>query len=88
MPQIPDFQVCHVGAAPVIRQLIEELGLISRIDQLSPVKKDVCHVSVGTRIAAIMINQLTDRKALYKVETFYEWQEFELLFVCLFYVDM
>ncbi|WP_188634366.1 DUF4277 domain-containing protein, partial [Lentibacillus kapialis] len=66
MPQIPDFQVCRVGAAPVIRQLIEKLGLIDRIDHLSPVKKDVCHVSVGTRIAAIMINQLTDRKALYK----------------------
>ncbi|MEI3612962.1 DUF4277 domain-containing protein [Pseudogracilibacillus sp. SO30301A] len=61
IPQIPDFQVCRVGAAPIIHQLIEALGLIDRIDQLSPVKKENCKVSVGTRIAAIIINQLTDR---------------------------
>src|SRR5690606_26190821 len=46
----------------------------------SPVKKEDCHVSVGTRIAALIINQLTDRKALYKVEEFYERQDVELLF--------
>ncbi|MCJ7839522.1 hypothetical protein MUB24_01085 [Lederbergia sp. NSJ-179] len=40
IPQIPDFQVCRVGSAPVIRQLIDKLGLIDRIDQLSPVKKE------------------------------------------------
>lgn len=62
IPQIPDFQVCRVGSAPVIRKLIDEMGLIDRIDQLSPVKKEACNVSVGTRIAAIMINQLTSRK--------------------------
>lgn len=80
IPQIPDFYVRRVGAAPVIRQLIEELGLIDRIDQLSPVKKEICRVSVGTRVAAMIINQLTDRKALYKVEEFYERQDVELLF--------
>lgn len=80
IPQIPDFQVCRVGSAPVVRQLIDKLGLIDRIDQLSPVKKEDCHVSVGTRIAALIINQLTDRKALYKVEEFYERQDVELLF--------
>jgi len=70
--QIPDFQVCRVGTAPVVRQLIDKLGLIDRMDQISPVKKEACNVSVGTRIAALIINQLTDRKALCKVKEFYE----------------
>jgi transposase len=79
-PEIPDFRAFRVGAAPVIRQLIDEMGLIERIDKISPVKKKECHVSVGTRIAALIVNQLTDRKALYKVEEFYENQDVSLLF--------
>lgn len=50
------------------------MELIARIDKVSPMKKEDCNVSIGTRIAALIINQLTDRKALYKVEEFYEKQ--------------
>uniref|UniRef100_UPI0008240B07 DUF4277 domain-containing protein n=1 Tax=Gracilibacillus timonensis TaxID=1816696 RepID=UPI0008240B07 len=78
--KISDMQLFRVGSAPVIRHLINELGLIDRVDGLSPVKKEDYKASVGTRIAAIIINQLTDRKALYKVEGFYERQDVELLF--------
>uniref|UniRef100_UPI001BB3596A DUF4277 domain-containing protein n=1 Tax=Siminovitchia terrae TaxID=1914933 RepID=UPI001BB3596A len=59
---------------------MDKLGLIDRIDQISPVKKEACNVSVGTCIAALIINQLTDRKALCKVKEFYERQDVELLF--------
>ncbi|AXF56787.1 DUF4277 domain-containing protein [Salicibibacter kimchii] len=60
--------------------MIEEMGLIERVDRLSPVKGKDCNVSVGTRIAALIINQLSDRKPLFKVEEFYENQDVELLF--------
>jgi transposase len=61
-------------------QLIHKLGLIERIEELSSVKKEDCNVSVGIRTAALMINQLTSRKPLYKVDEFYERQDVELLF--------
>ncbi|QDI90973.1 DUF4277 domain-containing protein [Salicibibacter halophilus] len=62
MEGISGFQTVRLGSTPVIRQLIEEAGLVERIDRLSPVKKEDCQVSVGTRIAALIINQLSDRK--------------------------
>jgi len=80
MEDITAFQPIRIGSTPVIRQLIDEMGLIERIDKLSPVKKEDCNVSVGTRIAALIINQLSDRKPLFKVEGFYETQDVELLF--------
>ncbi|QDI90140.1 IS1634 family transposase [Salicibibacter halophilus] len=80
MEGISGFQTVRLGSTPVIRQLIEEAGLVERIDRLSPVKKEDCQVSVGTRIAALIINQLSDRKPLFKVEAFYENQDVELLF--------
>ena len=69
---MPEFQTIRIGSAPVIRQLIDEMGLIERIDKLLLVKAKDCNVSVGTRIAALIINQLSDRKPLFKVEEFYE----------------
>lgn len=80
IPQLPDFEVFRIGATPVIRQIIDRMGIIDRIDMLSPVKKEDCKVSVGTRTAAVIINQLSDRKALYKVEEFYERQDMGILF--------
>jgi transposase len=80
VPEIPDFQILRVGSAPVIRQLIDEIDLIERIDKLSPLQAEDCKLSVGTRVAALIINQLTDRKALYKVNEFYESQDVNLLF--------
>jgi transposase len=78
--EIPAFQVLRIGSTPVIRQIIDKMNLIERIDKLSPIKKEDCHLSVGTRIAALMVNQLSERKALYKVDQFYEGQDVELLF--------
>ncbi|SDJ14870.1 protein of unknown function [Natribacillus halophilus] len=80
MEDIPAFQSVRLGSTPVIRQLIEETGIIEHIDKRSPVKKEDCNVPVGTRIAALIINQLSDRKPLFKVEEFYEKQDVELLF--------
>ena len=61
---VPEFRVFHVSAEPVIRQLIDEMDLIRRIDQRCPIKKEACNLSVGTRHAAMINNQLTNRKAL------------------------
>lgn len=78
--EVPDFQVFQFIAAPVIRQLIDRVGLIELIDGISHLKKEVCKVSVSTRIAVLIVNQLTDRKALYRIEIFYKGQDMELLF--------
>lgn len=79
--EIPAMQAFQIGATPVIKQLIDNMQLIECIDKRSPIKKEECHLSVGTRIAALMINQLSERrKALYKVHKFYEKQDVELLF--------
>lgn len=63
---IPKFQTIRIVSTPVICQLIDKMGLIERIDKLSPVKAKDCNVSVDTRIAALIINPLSDRKPLFK----------------------
>lgn len=77
---LPDIQPVRIGSTPVIRQLIDKMGLIEAIDKLSSVKEKDCNVSVGTRVAAMIINQLSHRKALYRVQEFYQEQDVELLF--------
>ncbi|QDI90424.1 IS1634 family transposase [Salicibibacter halophilus] len=77
---LPDIQPVRIGSTPVIRQLMDKMGLIEAIDKLSPVKEKDCNVSVGTRVAAMIINQLSHRKALYRVQEFYQEQDVELLF--------
>ncbi|SDI64589.1 protein of unknown function [Natribacillus halophilus] len=77
---LADIQPVRIGSTPVIRQLMDKMGLIEAIDKLSPVKEKDCNVSVGTCVAAMIINQLSDRKALYQMEKFYQNQDVALLF--------
>ncbi len=68
-----------VKAAPVFAELIRRLGWVERIDRMVPVRPEDCRLSVGLRVKALLINILTDRKALYHVQRFYERQDVELL---------
>ncbi|MCL6600472.1 MAG: IS1634 family transposase [Alicyclobacillus macrosporangiidus] len=68
-----------VEVAPVFAELIRRLKWVERIDEMVSVKPEDCRVSVGMRVKALLLNILTDRKALYRVQRFYERQDIELL---------
>ncbi|MCL6444064.1 MAG: DUF4277 domain-containing protein [Alicyclobacillus sp.] len=57
-----------VEAAPVFAELIRRWGWVERIDRKVPVGPEDCRLSVGLRVKALLINILTDRRALYHVE--------------------
>ena len=52
--------------------MIDRLGWVSKVDELVEVAPEDCRVSVGERTKALLVNILTDRKALYKLQEFYD----------------
>lgn len=79
MMQIDEITPIHVGAAPLIRGLIDKLNIVEIIDEQASKAAKQAKLSVGTRIKAMIIQILTDRKALYRMEEWYAEQDVELL---------
>lgn len=77
--QIDEITPIHVGAAPLIRGLIDKLNITEIIDEQASKAAKQAKLSVGTRIKAMIIQILTDRKALYRMEEWYAEQDVELL---------
>lgn len=77
--QLPEILPIHVGAAPLIRGLIDKLRIVESIDEQTDPATQSANLSVGTRIQAMIIQILTDRKALYRMEEWYAKQDIELL---------
>ena len=75
---VDDIRTFVMGLAPVLASLLEWLGWRKMIDNC--IGSRGSQLSVGTRVDALFINILTDRKALYKVMEFYETMDTELLF--------
>ena len=75
---VGDIRTFVMGPAPVLASLLEWLGWRKMIDICIGPRGS--KLSVGTRVDALLINILTDRKALYKVMEFYETMDTELLF--------
>jgi transposase len=69
-----------VGPLPVLRQLIQDIGLVEVIDQLVSWDPQRCRLSPGQRIAALILNILGGQLPLYRVHEFYEDTAVELLF--------
>jgi hypothetical protein len=73
-------QPIPVGYAPIIAAIIDRMGCVKRINDMVPATKNPCKLSHGLRTKALIINILTQRQALYRVEALYEKQDLELLF--------
>ncbi len=69
----------EAGAAPQIAARCDEIKLADTINQLVMWDDKQCKLSPGTRIEAIIINVLSARKPLYKIESYYEQQDPEVL---------
>ena len=77
---IPNIKILEAGAAPLIAAMCDEIKLAETINQLVTWDDKQCKLSPGTRIEAIIVNVLSARKPLYKIESFYEKQDPEVLF--------
>ena len=68
------------GATSPIAATADEIGLADTIDRCCEWDKTRCKISPGKAIEALAICILSDRKALYRVEEFYEGKDVEALF--------
>ncbi len=66
-----------MGVSAVWSRLIDRFGWVEMVDQEA--RRDCANLSVGTRLKALLINIGTDRRALYKVQEFYEKRDVEVL---------
>lgn len=67
---IPKFKILNAGAAPLVAAFCREIKLRD-IDEMVTWDPKQCRLSPGTLIEALVINVLTARKPLYRVEEFY-----------------
>ena len=66
------FTTKKLGSGPIWSWMIDRLDWVTKIDELVEVAPEDCRLSVGQRVKALLVNILTDRKALYKVQQFYD----------------
>ena len=74
------FKVCIDGALPLLSAMCDKVGLADRID--TQIKNDQNNriISTGTAIKALVMNIVAKRRALYKLNEFYEKTDTEKLF--------
>ncbi|MCL6443514.1 MAG: IS1634 family transposase [Alicyclobacillus sp.] len=69
----------RLGSGPIWSWLIDRLGWVDLINRHVSVSPDDCRLSHGLRAKALLVNILTDRRALYKVQEFYEESDIAVL---------
>ncbi|MCL6626284.1 MAG: DUF4277 domain-containing protein [Alicyclobacillus shizuokensis] len=74
-----DMTTKRLGSGPIWSWMIDQLDWVNMVDSLVKVAPEDCRLSVGQRVKALLVNILTDRKALYKVQEFYDEYDVELL---------
>ena len=74
---VSDIRPLVMGASALWSRLIDRFGWVEMVDQEAGREGD--NLSVGTRLKALLINIGTDRRALYKVQEFYEKRDVEVL---------
>ncbi|MBC7347810.1 MAG: IS1634 family transposase [Clostridia bacterium] len=77
---IGNIRIFRPGPAAVIARLCDVLRIPEIIDSVVPWNPAQCRLSPGTRVKALIINLLVDRRALYQVWRFYQHQDLEVLF--------
>lgn len=72
-------KLCIDGALPLLKGICDKIGLSELIDEKLG-NQDDRTVSTGKAIMAIVLNTITQRRPLYKLERFYEKTDTEKLF--------
>ena len=72
--------ISPVGSAPLIANLCDELDLSGIVDRIVRWDPKQCRTSPGTLIKGLVVNVLSGRKALYRVQKYFAEQDMELLF--------
>ena len=73
-------KVISSGSAPLISAMIRKMGITRHLDEIIDWDRKRCNLSPGTRLAAFIINILTDRQPLYHISDFYQDHDCEVLF--------
>lgn len=73
-------RVCRDGALPLISAICDKIDIARRIDLNVNADQGSRIVSTGTAIKSMVMNIVTDRKALYKLDEFYAYTDTEKLF--------
>src|ERR671927_1860620 len=77
MPDIPpEIEVYPVQHLPIIKAYADQLGLVSLINHYVPIEMDV---DAGTVVLALVLDTLSGRSPLYRLEEFFAQQDTELL---------
>jgi transposase len=71
-----DFEVHDLKHLPIISHYVKKLGIVELLDQLVPSEMTV---SVGDFVLAMVLDTLSGRTPLYRLEKFFEGQNIELL---------
>jgi transposase len=74
------WRVCRAGAAPVISNLMDCLGISGVLDSVVPWDERQCKLSVSNRVKAMVINILAGRTPLYNMGEYFEHQDMANLF--------
>jgi len=72
--------VYHDGPAPLIAAMCRAIGLMKTINDMLRWDPSQCKISPGSRIEAMIINVLTNRRPLYKLEEFFKNIDVEKVF--------
>jgi transposase len=77
MPSIsPEIEVYPVQHLPIIKAYADQLGLVSLINHYVPTEMDV---DAGTIVLGLVLDTLSGRSPLYRLEEFFAHQDTELL---------
>ncbi|MFH0821718.1 MAG: DUF4277 domain-containing protein [Pseudomonadota bacterium] len=79
MNHLPD-GLCVTDAKflPIIAAYVNKLDIVETVDRMCP-EAEVCDVSPGRMMAAMILDTLTGRRPLYRLETTFENLDMELL---------
>src|SRR5712692_2037256 len=72
----PAIEVYPVHHLPIIKAYADQLGLVSLINHYIPTEMDV---DAGTVVLALVLDTLSGRSPLYRLEEFFAQQDTELL---------
>src|SRR4030095_4103778 len=72
----PAIEVYPVHHLPILKAYADQLGLVSLINRYVPTEMDV---DAGTVVLALVLDTLSGRSPLYRLEEFFAQQDTELL---------
>lgn len=72
-----DVRASDVSFLPIVAAYVKKLGIVEQVDRLCPIMSDV---SAGQVVMALILDTLTGRSPLYKLELSFVGQDTELLF--------